>query len=140
MNKFKSFFEKRKTIKQISQANDYYTIKPFLHGCQMENRRFANYIFVKNSATNTSTLEARNFKNLKESVTKDLDWNIEDELFDIVADNIQYNKKYNILITMVPEKLWATLNTAINIAEKTTDDVTTQRQITINTVKELAPS
>lgn len=139
-NKIKNLFEARKMLKSVTEANDYHVIKPFLLGCQLENRRFGNYIFIKNSETNKNALQKRNFQDFKETVLKHLSYELNDEIFDVVGDNVQYNKKYNILITMVSEKIWDTLNTAINIAEKTTNDSETQRLITINVFKELVPT
>lgn len=140
IGKIKNLFEARKMLRAIDTANDNYVIKPFLHGCQLENRRFGNYIFIKNSASNKTALEKRNFQDFKQTVLKNVSYELNDEIFDVVGDNIQYNKKYNIIITMVSEKIWDTLNTAINIAEKTTSDVETQRLITINVFKELIPT
>lgn len=140
IKKIKSLLESRNTYKLVSQANDYHVVKPFLHGTQIENRRFGNYIFIKNSSTNKVALERRNFQDFKETILKNVTWQLDDEIFDITAENIQYNKKYNILIAMVPEKIWDTLNTSINIAEKTTQDNITQRLIAINAFKELIPS
>jgi hypothetical protein len=139
IEKIKFFFESRKTYNLVSKANDYNVIKPFLHGTLIENRRFGKYIFVKNSNTNKLALEKRNFKDFKEIISNNVDWGLNDEIFDIVADTIQYNTKYNIMIAMVPEKIWDILNIAINIAENTTQDIPSQRSITINACRELLP-
>lgn len=128
----------QKTFRLLSEANAEYIVKPFLFGTQIENRIFGNYIFVKDSPENNASLKIRKFNNFKETLAKQVNINIKDEIFDTIANNVQYNKEFNIIIAMVPDKIWGTLNKSINIAEKTTKDINTQRKIIINTFNELS--
>ena len=131
MQKIKHYFESRKIFKEIKEANNYHVIKPFLHGSQLEYRRFGNYVFLKDSKDNQEALAKRNFSDFKESVQKHVNWELSDEVLDF-GTSILYNKKYNIMLAMIPEQSWTTLNTAVSIAEKTTTNIETQREILIN--------
>jgi CTP-dependent riboflavin kinase len=138
LEKIKSVMTSQKTFRLLSEANAEYIVKPFLFGTQIENRIFGNYIFVKDSPENNASLKIRKFNNFKETLAKQVNINIKDEIFDTIANNVQYNKEFNIIIAMVPDKIWGTLNKSINIAEKTTKDINTQRKIIINTFNELS--
>ena len=80
--------------------------------------------------------EARKFKEFKQSVGVRVNWTLTDDVLQF-GDNVMYNEKYNIMIVLVPEKLWNTLNTSINIAENTDQDAETQRSIVISAFKTL---
>jgi hypothetical protein len=131
MQKIKHYFESRKIFKEIKEANNYHVIKPFLHGSQLEYRRFGNYVFLKDSKDNQEALAKRNFSDFKESVQKHVNWELSDEVLDF-GESILYNKKYNIMLVMVPEKKWNTLNTSVTIAEKTDSGIEVQRNVLIN--------
>jgi hypothetical protein len=131
MQKIKHYFESRKIFKEIKEANNYHVIKPFLHGSQLEYRRFGNYVFLKDSKDNQEALAKRNFSDFKESVQKHVNWELSDEVLDF-GESILYNKKYNIMLVMVPEKKWDTLNTSVTIAEKTDSGIEVQRNVLIN--------
>jgi hypothetical protein len=135
-SKFKQMLESRTLFSKIANVNDYNTIKPFLLGCQMEYRRFGNYIFTKNNTENINTLEKRHFKDFKSAVYPRVTWELQDDLMNF-GDNIMYNEKYNIMVIMIPEKFWSILNTAINIAEKSVKDIQTQRDIVVGAFKVL---
>lgn len=138
IDKIKNVVVNQKTARMLVEANPEYVVKPFLFGAQLENRIFGNYIFVKNSTENKESLKARKFLDFKEVISTQVKWNIKDEIFDTIADNVQYNKEFNIIIAMIPDKIWSMLNKSINIAEKTTKDINTQRKIIINTFNELS--
>ena len=131
MQKIKHYFESRKIFKEIKEANNYHVIKPFLHGSQLEYRRFGNYVFLKDSKDNQEALAKRNFSDFKESVQKHVNWELNDEVLDF-GESILYNKKYNIMLVMVPEKKWNTLNTSVTIAEKTDSGIEVQRNVLVN--------
>ena len=137
IDKLKNVMVDRKTISLLSEANNQYTVKPFLFGCQIDYRLFGNYIFIKNSVENKTTLSKRKFLNFKESLSKQVKWNLKDEIFDNIASDVQYNQEFNIVITMIPESIWESLNKTINIAEKTTKDINVQRKLIINTFSEM---
>ena len=134
--RIKNMIESRSMYSKVLQANEHAIIKPFLLGCQMEYRRFSNYIFAKQTNANVNLLEARKFKEFKQSVGTRVNWTLTDDVLQF-GDNVMYNEKYNIMIVLVPEKLWDTLNTSINIAENTDKDVETQRDIVISAFKTL---
>lgn len=136
IGKFKQHIESRKTFKLIAQANEYNTIKPFLYGCQIEYRRLGKYIFIKNSAVNQTALKGRAFNDFSEAILKHVNWQLDDQIFEI-GENILYNEKYNIVVTMIGEKIWNILNTSVNIAEKTSSDLELQRKIVLNAFMEL---
>jgi hypothetical protein len=131
MQRIKNYFESRQTLKTVKQANDYHTIKPFLHGSQLEYRRFGNYVFLKDSVGNQEALSKRNFVDFRESVQRHVNWELNDDVLDF-GTSIMYNKKYNIMLVMIPEQSWNTLNTAVTIAEKTTASIDIQREILFN--------
>ena len=137
INKIKNLVVNQKTSRILNEANAEYITKPFLFGSQLENRVFGNYIFVKNSQENKECLKKRKFSDFKETLSKQVTWNLKDEIFDNIAENVQYNKEFNIIIALVPESIWEMLNKSINIAEKTTKDIVVQRKIIINTFAEL---
>jgi hypothetical protein len=136
IEKLKQHIESRKTFKLIAQANEYSTIKPFLYGCQIEYRRLGKYIFIKNSSVNQTALKGRAFNDFSEAILKHVNWQLDDPIFEI-GDNILYNEKYNIVVTMIGEKIWNILNTSVNIAEKTSSDLELQRKIVLNAFDEL---
>lgn len=135
--KFKHFMNSRSIYNKVNHANDYNVIKPFLLGCQIEYRRFGNYIFVKNNSVNEKSLTQRHFVDFKKTITPTVNWELNDSIIDF-GDSIMYNDKYNIMIVMVQEKYWSVLNTSIDIAQDTDKDILTQRDIVIsafNTLK-----
>lgn len=138
IDKIKNTVVNQKTARMLAESNSEYIVKPFLFGAQIENRVFGNYIFVKNSPENKESLRTRKFLDFKEVLSKQVKWNLKDEIFDSIANDVQYNKEFNIIIALVPDKIWGILNKSINIAEKTTKDINTQRKIIINTFNELS--
>ena len=134
--RIKNMIESRSMYSKILQANEHGVIKPFLLGCQMEYRRFSTYIFAKQTSANLNLLKDRHFKEFKESVGSRVNWTLTDDILSF-GDSVMYNEKYNIMIVLVPEKLWNTLNTSINIAENTDQDAETQRDIVISAFKTL---
>jgi len=137
IKRVKQFMHSRAMLSKIGSANDYQVIKPFLLGCQIEYRRFGDYVFVKNTVPNEKILTDRHFSDFKKSVEAHVNWELTDSIVDF-SETILYNEKYNIMILMVNDKLWNTLNTAINIAQNTDKDISTQRDIVIsafNTLK-----
>lgn len=138
IDKIKNTVVNQKTARMLAESNSEYIVKPFLFGAQIENRVFGNYIFVKNSPENKESLRTRKFLDFKEVLSKQVKWNLKDEIFDNIANDVQYNKEFNIIIALVPDKIWGILNKSINIAEKTTKDINTQRKIIINTFNELS--
>lgn len=133
INKVKTLINSQKTARAISEANSHYTTKPFLFGSQLEYKLFGNYIFIKYSQENKLKLAKLKFSNIKESLAKQVKWNLKDEIFDSIASDVQYNKEFNIIITLIPENIWDNLIKTIKIAEKTTKDINTQRNLIINT-------
>lgn len=131
LNKFKHAMNSRSMYSKVIQANEYSVIKPFLLGCQIEYRRFADYIFVKNTVPNEKSLKERYFVNFKNTIEPTVNWQLTDSIFEF-GDDLMYNEKYNIMIVMVDENKWSTLNTAIAIAEDTKKDTTIQRDIVIS--------
>jgi hypothetical protein len=137
IEKVKALINSQKTARVISEANSVYVTKPFLFGCQLEYKLFGNYIFIKNSTENKSSLSKRKFTNFKDSLKGQVNWNLKDEIFDSIADDVQYNREFNIVITLIPENSWDMLLKTIRIAEKTTKDIVVQRKMLINTFEEI---
>jgi hypothetical protein len=137
INKIKMAWNSRQTYRVILESNQEYVVDPFFHGIQMDHRIFGAYIFVMNSPENESALRSRSFVDFKDAVTKHVNWELEDEIYGL-ADKVLYDKKHNLLITMISEAIWKKLNTAINIAERTDASLETRREIIINAYNELS--
>lgn len=127
LEKIKSMFAKKQRYATFD-GNDEDTIDIFLHGAQLESCRISNYIFMKKNSDVHSALTKRDFVNLDFSNF----FIVGDEIYQQIPEVVQYNEDYDIIIGLVQDKDWVKLNTCINIAEKTTDDIDLQIKIFIN--------
>jgi hypothetical protein len=135
LEKIKSMFVKKERYASFD-GNDEDTIDIFLHGAQLESCRISNYIFMKKNSDIHSALTKRDFVNLDFSNF----FIVGDEIYQQIPEVVQYNEDYDIIIGLVQDKDWAKLNTCINIAEKTTDDVEMQMSIFTNAYHLINPS
>lgn len=131
LEKIKQYIQSRNTLKAVKHANEYNVIKPFLHGSQLEYRRFGNYLFLKDSKENHEALIKRDFANFKTSIEQHVNWELQDTVLEF-GESVLYNKKYNIMVVMIKEDCWNKLNTSVDIAKKTETDIQIQRDILIN--------
>lgn len=138
INKIKSLLNNKKSVKRFLEANDYVTVVPFLFGAQIENRKLGRYVFAIDTDDVNSLLDQRNFVDITsdENIFKS---NLleRDDLLSLIAEDILYNQEFNILIAMVHPDNWGILNSAVNIAEATSDDFDTKVKITVNSINEL---
>lgn len=125
--KFKSVFAKKPRYIAFD-GNDEDTVDIFLYAAQLESCKISNYVFMKKNADIHPALLQRDFENLDFSSSLIHG----DDVYQQIPEVIQYNADYDIIIGLVDTKDWAKLNTCINIAEKTTDDVDLQIKIFIN--------
>lgn len=118
------------------ESNAYIVLEPFLFGSQLENRKLGKYVFIKESTENKNQLKELNFSTVDISLSNH-DYIKSDEIFSLVSENLLYNKEFNILLSMVKENIWDTLNTCINIGDGISDDFSSKRLVTINAFMEL---
>jgi len=114
ITKIKKTMRSREAYGVLQNANGY-TVGPFLHGVQIEHRQFGSYIFVKGSAENKKVLQKRAFVDV-ESYAEEYTWSLTNPII-ALSEVVLYNEEYNILITIMPENIWATFSKALNIAD-----------------------
>jgi len=132
--KVKNFIQNKKASSRIIDSNNYIVLEPFLFGAQLENRKLDKYVFVRETVDNKAQLKGLNF--LSVDIANN-DYIKSDDIFTLVSENLLYNKEFNILLSMVKENIWDTLNTCINIGESSSDDFSSKRLVTVNAFMEL---
>ena len=120
-----TYFKTQNMKRTLAQANNEHTISPFLHGLHIKHRKFSSYVFVPDIADIRDVLKSRKFGALESEV-------LHNDAILSLGSGVLYNKEYNWIFVLVDPSNWTLLNTAIDIAENSTNHFDAQCHIVLN--------